>query len=215
MFTRWGGFVYRRRRWLVAFALVVAGGLGSLAGGTSSELTNGGWLDPTSESAKVADRLEADYGAGRTSFVALFRATEAGADATSAAFQAAIATTLAPVLSVEGVTGVTGYAQTLDDRFISEAGDAAYVLIGLDMDEDRSIELVKPVEDALALPAGYTIAMTGFGPIQLDSQQLSEKDLARAETVSLPIAALVLILVFGSLLAAGMPLLVAGLAIPS
>ena len=116
---------------------------------------------------------------------------------------------------VDGVTEVTGYAQTLDDRFISKAGDAAYVLIGLDVDEDRSIALVEPVEHALALPAGYTVALTGFGPIQLDSQRLSEADLLRAETVSLPIAALVLILVFGSLIAAGMPLLVAGLAIPS
>ena len=62
---------------------------------------------------------------------------------------------------------------------------------------------------------GYTVALTGFGPIQLDSQRLSEADLLRAETVSLPIAALVLILVFSSLIAAGMPLLVAGLAIPS
>jgi RND superfamily putative drug exporter len=215
VFTRWGAFVYRRRRWLVAFALVVAAGLGSLAGSTSSHLTSGGWLDPTSESAQVADRLEADYGGGRTSFVALFRSTGAGADATSAAFQGAISTTLASVLAVDGVTGVTGYAETLDGRFISEAGDAAYVLIGLDTDEDRSIELVKPVEEALALPAGYSVALTGFGPIQLDSQRLSEADLVRAETVSLPIAALVLILVFSSLVAAGMPLLVAGLAIPS
>jgi uncharacterized membrane protein YdfJ with MMPL/SSD domain len=215
MFTRWGAIVYRRRRWIVVLALVVAGGLGSLAGGASAELTSGGWLDPTSESAQVADRLEADFGGGRTSFVALFRSTEPGADATSAEFQAAIATAVAPALDVEGVTGVTGFAQTLDERFISTAGDATYVLIGLDVDEDRSIELVKPVEEALATPAGYTVALTGFGPIQLDSQRLSEADLVRAETVSLPIAAIVLILVFGSLIAAGMPLLVAGLAIPS
>ena len=167
MFTRWGAFVYRRRRWLVAFAFVVAGGLGSLAGSTSSHLTSGGWLDPTSESAQVADRLEAEYGGGRTSFVALFRSTAPGADATSAAFQAAIATTLAPALKIDGVTGVTGYAQTRDARFISNAGDAAYVLIGLDVDEDRSIALVDPVEQALAPPAGYTVALTGFGPVQL------------------------------------------------
>lgn len=215
MFTRWGAFVYRRRRWIVALALVIAVGLGSLAGSTSSELTSGGWLDPTSESAQVADRLEAAYGGGRTSFVALFRSTDPGADATSAAFQAAIEEALAPVLAVGKVTGVTGFAETRDDRFISEAGDAAYVLIGLDVDEDRSIELVDPVQDALALPAGYSVALTGFGPIQQDSQRLSEADLVRAETVSLPIAALVLILVFSSLIAAGMPLLVAGLAIPS
>jgi putative drug exporter of the RND superfamily len=215
MFTRWGAFVYRRRRWLVLAAFVVAGALGSLAGGAASQLTSGGWLDPTSESARVGDRLEADFGGGRTSFVALFRATGPGEDATSAAFQAAIATTLAPVLKLDGVTGVTGYAQTQDPRFISVKGDAAYVLIGLDVDEDQSIALVDPVKQALATPNGYSVALTGFGPVQQDSQRLSEADLTRAETVSLPIAAIVLILVFTSLIAAGMPLLVAGLAIPS
>jgi RND superfamily putative drug exporter len=215
MFTRWGALVYRRRRWLVLFAVVVAVGLGSLAGSASSHLTSGGWLDPTSESAQVADRLEADFGGGRTSFVALFRSTDPSADATSATFQAAIATTLAPVLKIAGVTGVTGYAQTNDRRFVSVKGDAAYVLIGLDVTEDRSIALVDPVKQALATPAGFSVALTGFGPIQQDSQRLSEADLTRAETVSLPIAALVLILVFTSLIAAGMPLLVAGLAIPT
>ncbi|MEA2675524.1 MAG: putative drug exporter of the superfamily [Chloroflexota bacterium] len=215
MFTRWGAFVYRRRRWLVLLAFVIAGGLGSLAGGASAHLTSGGWLDPTSESAQVGDRLQAEFGGARTSFVALFTSTAPDAVATSAAFQAAIATTLAPVRRIDGVTGVTGYAETNDARFISVKGDAAYVLIGLDVDEDQSIALVDPVKQALATPSGYSVALTGFGPVQQDSQRLSEADLTRAETVSLPIAAIVLILVFTSLIAAGMPLLVAGLAIPS
>jgi len=215
MFTRWGAFVYRRRRWLAVLAIVVAAGFGSLAGSVSSHLTSGGWLDPGSESAQVSDRLEKDYGAGRTSFIALFDSNDPNADATSADFQAAIATALAPVLKVHGVTGVTGYAQTEDKRFVSVAGDKAYVLIGLDVDEDDSIKLVDPIKTALATPAGYDVQLTGFGPIQQDSARLSEQDLTRAETVSLPIAALVLILVFTSLIAAGMPLLVAGLAIPT
>ena len=78
VFTRWGGFVYRRRRWLVVLALVIAGGFGSLAGGAADNLTTGGWLDPTSESAQVSDRLEAEYGGGRSAFIALFRSTDAG-----------------------------------------------------------------------------------------------------------------------------------------
>jgi len=215
MFTRWGGFVYRRRRWLALLAIVVAGGFGSLAGTASSHLTSGGWLDPTSESAQVSERLEKDYGAGRTAFIALFESSDPSADATSAAFQGAVSTALAPVLAVHGVTGVTGFAQTQDRRFISTDGHKSYVLIGLDVDEDHSIGLVDPVKAALATPAGFDVKLTGFGPIQQDSARLSEQDLARAETVSLPIAALVLILVFTSLIAAGMPLLVAGLAIPT
>jgi len=215
VFSRWGAFVYRHRRIVLVLAIVLAAGAGTLATEASKHLTNGGWLDPTSESAQVSDRLERDFGGGRTSYIALFRSSDPSVGATSPAFQAAIATTLAPVLSKPHVTGVVGYAQTQDDRFISVKGDAAYVLIQLDLDEDRSIEAVDSVEGALAPPAGYSVALTGFGPIQKDAARISEQDLQRAETVSLPIAALVLILVFGSLIAAGMPLLVAGLAIPS
>jgi RND superfamily putative drug exporter len=215
MFTRWGAFVYRRRRWLVALSILVAVGLGSLAGQTSSRLTSGGWLDPNSESAQVSDRLEHDFGTGRAAFIALFRSTDPAADAASAPFQAAIASALEPVRKVDHVSGLTGYAQTGDDRFVSVDHKSAYVLIELDVAEDRSIVLVDPVKEAIALPRGYTLGLTGFGPVQQDSARLSEQDLTRAETVSLPIAALVLVLVFGSLVAASMPLFVAGLAIPS
>jgi len=215
MFTRWGAFVYRRRRIVALLAIVAAVGFGSLASTVSDHLTTGGWLDPTSESAQVSERLEKDYGAGRSAFIALFQSDDQSADATSAAFQGAIASALEPVLKVNGVTSVTGYADTHDERFISTDGHEAYVVVGLDVTEDRSINLVDPVQAALATPAGYSVSLTGFGPIQQDSAKLSEQDLARAETVSLPIAALVLILVFSSLIAAGTPLLGAGLAIPT
>ncbi|HEX4898824.1 MAG TPA: MMPL family transporter, partial [Candidatus Limnocylindrales bacterium] len=125
--------------------------------------------------------------------------------------------TVAPLADEPRVSGVTGYAETGDDRFISIQGDAAYVVIGLDMTEDESVEVVDDIEALLgpATPAGYSVSMTGFGPIQKDSARLSEQDLRRAELISLPVLTLILILVFASLVAAAMPLLVAGLAIPT
>ena len=215
MFSRWGAFVYRRRRIVLLVMLALAAAAAPLAAGTASQLSSGGWLDRNSESATVASRLQTDFGGGRSSFIALFRSDAAGADAKSPAFQAAIATTIAQVREDSRVSGVTGYAETGDDRFISVNGSAAYVVIGLNMTDDESVAAVDSIQAKLAPPAGYSVAMTGFGPIQKDSAALSEKDLQRAETVSLPIAAIVLILVFSSIVAAGMPLVVAGLAIPT
>ena len=113
------------------------------------------------------------------------------------------------------VTGIVGYAQTQDPRFISTAGDAAYVVVQLDMTDEASVDAVDGIRAAIVPPAGYTYQLTGYGPITKDSAEQSEKDLQKAELVSLPVVAIVLVLVFASLAAAGMPLLVAGLAIPS
>ncbi len=214
MFSRWGAFVYRRRRIFLIVMIAIAAGALPLAAGTSAQLSSGGWLDKNSESAKVSQRLEAEFGGGQSAFLALFRADASGADARGADFQAAIATTLAGLSTDSRVGAITGYAQTRDDRFVSVAGDATYVVIGLNMTDDESLAAVDGIQSLLTPPAGYEVSLTGFGPIQRDSAALSEKDLLRAETVSLPIAAIVLILVFASIVAAGMPLLVAGLAIP-
>jgi uncharacterized membrane protein YdfJ with MMPL/SSD domain len=215
MFTRWGAFVYRFRRPVALLAVVVAIAAGSLASQTSSALSSGGWLDATSESADVSARLDSEFGAGKSAVIALFRSSSPDADATSTAFQDAIGTAVARLTEDSRVTGVVGYAETGDTRFISDAGDAAYVVIQLDLTDEESVAAVDDIRAAIAPPSGYTFWMTGYGPITKDSAVQSEEDLQKAEVVSLPIAALVLILVFASIVAAGMPLFVAGLAIPS
>ena len=186
-----------------------------LAVKASDSLSSGGWLDANSESAGVAARLDTEFGAGKSSVIALFRSDAADADATSAAFQAAIATSVAGLADDPRVTGIVGYKETGDRRFISTRGDAAYVVIELGMTNEASVAAVDDLRAGITPPAGYHAQLTGYGPITRDSAKQSEKDLQKAETVSLPIAALVLLTVFASIVAAGMPLLVAGLAIPS
>ena len=215
MFSRWGAFVYRHRRPVAILAIVLAIASATLATRTADALSAGGWLDADAESATVADRLAADFGAGRSSIVALFRSDAPGADATSSGFQEGISTALAEVTTDERVSGTVGFAETGDRRFISTAGDAAYVVIELDMTDEQSVAVVEDLRERIGPPAGMTYQLTGYGPITLDSAEQSEQDLQRAEVVSLPIVAVILVLVFASVVAAGMPLLVAGLAIPS
>ena len=218
MFSRWGAFVYRHRRPVAILAIVLAVASATLATRTADALSAGGWLDTDAESAVVSDRLAVEFGAGRSSLIALFRAdaaTSPPADATSPSFQAAIGEALADIRADGRVSGIVGFAETGDRRFISRAGDAAYVVIELDMTDEASVDVVQEMRERIRPPAGTTYQLTGYGPITLDAARQSEEDLQRAEVVSLPIAAIILILVFASVIAAGMPLLVAGLAIPS
>jgi RND superfamily putative drug exporter len=215
MFSRWGSFVYRFRRPVVIVSILVAVFASALASQAAESLSSGGWLDSDSESALVGDRLEAEFGTGQSSVIVVVNATGDGADARSESFQSALSATVAGLAADPRVTEVLGFAETGDDRFISTAGDAAYVVVGLDMSDEASVEIVDELRAAVTPPAGYEAEMTGYGPLTADSAALSEEDLQRAEVVSLPIAALVLVFVFASLVAAGMPLLVAGLAIPS
>ncbi len=214
MFSRWGAFVYRFRRPVAVASVAVAVVLGVFGAQASSHLSSGGWLDTESESAGVDETLARDFGVGRSSLIVLFRST-ASTDATSPEYQAAIASTLAPVGADPAVAGIVGYAQTGDRRFISTNGTAAYAVIQLNGTNEQSVDLVEGIRTKIVPPAGYTTQLTGYAPLTKDSASQSEKDLLRAETVSLPFAATILIFVFASLVAAGTPIIVALLAIPS
>jgi uncharacterized membrane protein YdfJ with MMPL/SSD domain len=214
MFGRWGRFVYRRRRWVATIAVLVAGLSFGFAGRASSVLSTGGWYDPSAESQQVANRLAADFGQGGSTLVVLFQAP-GRSDATSPAFQADVATALAGLKSDSRVGAVIGYAQTGSSRFISTAGDATWVLLDLNLTQDQAISAVDGIRSEIVAPAGLTVQLTGSAALSAAMSAQSERDLSRAETVSLPIALVILLLVFGSLVAAGLPLFVAGLTIPT
>ena len=214
MFARWGRFVYRRRRWVAAVALLTAGVSLLFAARVSSVLSTGGWYDPGSESQHVAGQLAADFGQGGSSVVVLYQAS-GRSDAASPAFQADIAASLSRLASDPRVASIVGYAQTGSSRFVSTSGDGSWVLVNLTLNEDQAIAAVDGIRGEIATPAGMTVQLTGAAPLSVAQSDQSERDLARAETVSLPIALIILLLVFGSLVAAGLPLFVAGLTIPT
>ncbi len=122
MFARWGAFVYRSRRVVVLGAIAFALVMGFFGLNASSHLSSGGWLDTSSESAAVDQRLASEFGGGKSSLIALFHTTTPNG-ATSGPFQAAVTQTLAPLAGDSDVSGVVGYAQTRDPRFISTDGD--------------------------------------------------------------------------------------------
>jgi uncharacterized membrane protein YdfJ with MMPL/SSD domain len=214
MFSAWGAFVYRFRRPIALLSIAIAVASSMLASGVTGALSAGGWTDPDSESAAVSDRLADEFGAAGGSIVAVFRGNS-GDDARSPGFQTIVADSLRDVIDDERVDGAIGYAETHDDRFISTDGTSAYSVVRLNITDEEAVDGMDDLRAVIHPPSAITLQLTGVAPATEDQAAQSEKELVQAETVSFPFAALILILVFSSLIAAGMPLLVAALAIPT
>ena len=214
MFTAWGAFVYRFRRPVVILSVLLAISSLAFASQVTGALSAGGWTDPDSESAAVRQRLTDEFGAGGGTIVAVFQGS-AGDDARSDPFQASVAAALARLAADERVDGLVGWAETHDDRFVSTDGMSAYVIVRLAITDEVAVDEMPELRTLVDRPTHLTLLLTGVAPATQDQAQQAEEELVQAETVSLPFAALILILVFASLVAAGLPLLVALLAIPT
>ena len=214
MFNAWGRFIYRFRRPVAILAIVIAGASSTLASQVTGALSAGGWTDPGSESAAVSTRLADEFGAGGGAIIALFRGS-ASDDARSTVFQDRVRMSLARLVADGRVDGTVGWAETRDDRFVSTDGHSAYVIVQLGISDEAAVDEMPAFRALIDQPTGLTLQLTGVAPATQDQAKQSEKELIQAETVSFPFAALILILVFASLLAAGLPLIVAGLAIPT
>jgi len=194
----------------VAFALVSL----PLAGQASGVLSSGGWLVRGSESAVVGDRLAHEFDGGRSSMIALFITD--GEDAASAAVQDKVATALAPLATDTIVSEVVTYrAAGNDPRFISDDRTKTYAVVVLEATDEESIDQVGQIRAQISAQPGLTYQLTGYGPLAGDANAQSEEDLQKAEIVSLPLAFVILFAVFGAVLAGLLPILVAGLAIPT
>jgi RND superfamily putative drug exporter len=214
VFSRWGRFVYRFRRPIALVTALVAIASLTLASQVTGALVSGGWTDPHSDSAAVATRLADEFGAGRGSIVALFQG-DASANAASPEFQQTIATSLARLADDPIADGVIGFAETHDARFISADHHSAYAVVRLTITDEQSANQMPKIRSLIDKPAGADVKLAGIGPFTEDQARQSEKELVQAEAVSGPFALLILLAVFASVVAAGLPLVVAALAIPT
>ncbi len=215
MFSAWGAFVYRHRRLVVLLSLLAALASLPLAGQAGGVLSSGGWLVGGSESALVAERLASDFQQGQSSLIVVLRTTDGSRTDTPEVLDK-VDQTVAALVDDANVQGVFGFRAAGDDpRFLSFDGAATYLIVLLNTTDEGSIDLVDGLRAKIRPQPGLTYQLTGYGPLAGDANAQSEEDLRRAEALSLPLAMLILVVVFGSLLAAGLPMLIAGLAVPS
>ena len=206
MLARIARFSIRRRR-LVAAAWAVLFVAGIAVGGGVFER-----LDPDvgdvagTESARAEARLDALDPGGET-----IAAVADGVDPRDPAVAASIRATVGRLRAIPGVAEVadpvTGDAPEL------VAGDGRAVLVAVELapglGEDRFDQALEAAAAELRRLDAPRV-LVGGGPLQ--DEEFEEQvgaDLARAELLSMPVVLVLLLVVFGGIVAAGLPVLVA------
>ena len=120
--------------------------------------------------------------------------------------------TLPPDVIEGGVT----YYQSGDETMVSADRHTTImplVMAGRVSDATRNIEKVHEVTARAAERSGFTVITTGVAGSGEDFNKISASDLKLAEFLGIPAAIVILILVFGTLVAASLPLILAGFSI--
>jgi putative drug exporter of the RND superfamily len=208
-FERLGRWCARHRRPVVVAWLALVGLSIPLALQAPAALRAGGFISADLESARAKALLETEIGVAQAAVVIVFHSdsTRAG----DAAFEAAAAAAVADVPDAPYVRSVLSHA--LSARQVSPDGHTAYDLVLLDLPADDSPRALPGLRAALHEASGLDVGISGGPAFYGDVQAVSEADLRRSELISLPLAAVALLLVFGSVVAAAVPLIVGGAAV--
>ena len=208
-FDRLGRFVARRAWWVVAGWIALLLLALPFAPQVPGQLSAGGFILDDLESARAKALLETELGAPPSALVVVLSSDtlEAGTDA----FEAAAAVAVRDVATAPHVARVVSHL--IAPRQVSDDRHTAYDIVFLDLPPDKSPDALPILRERLRHPPGLDVALAGGPAFYGDVQTVSEADLQRSEIISLPLAALALLLVFGSVVAAGVPLVVGGSAV--
>jgi RND superfamily putative drug exporter len=198
------------RKWIVVIAwAVLVGAAVPFALQAPGALSAGGFIRDDLESAQAKSLLEREIGITQAAVVIVFHADSMRAG--EPAFEAATATAIADVPNAPYVRIVLSHL--LSTRQVSADGHTAYDIVLIDLPADDSPKALPGLRAALHDAPGMDVGLSGGPAFYGDVQDVSEADLRRSELISLPLAALALLLVFGSVVAAGVPLVVGGAAV--
>ena len=213
VFAALGRFDYRYRRWLPLAGLVLVIGLNVWASTSGGRLIQGGWVIPGSEEQRAAELLAERFGPTETTMLVIF--TDPDGDAVSPEFQATVRNSLTQVADDEAVDRILLYADSPSPDLLSEDGTATLAVVYLNDEVEEAVEDSARLAGLVDPPDGVNADITGIAQLYHEFNEKIEQDLLMAETISLPIALLILLAVFGTLIAAGLPLLIAALAMPT
>ena len=213
MFAKLGLFSYDRRRWVLAGAALFFALSLFVSRDIIDELQQGGFSDPASESARTSELL-AEFGLGVSSLdlVLLFDAGDepmtllpgykAQRDLAAAARRSGI---------VEGRP--LSWVETGERTLLSEDKTKAIIVISLvGSDTEKRDRYLSELDEQLRLD-GISVLHGGEVPAAIELNELIRSSVARGELLSLPLSLGLLVFVFAGVVAAGLPIVAAVVAV--
>ena len=218
------GTLSARFPWIVVGAwLVAVVALGAFAGGLPSRLVSGGFEVPGSQSLAVQHSLRDRFsqsanGGGGATLVVVHHPRLTVDDP---AFRAGLESLTQRVRAVEGVGDVTSVLASGNPALISPDRHTTYLVASLQGEQSAQITTAGRIEhaaqaatrEASAALSGLDVTTGGLAAFFHQFNEVAKEDLERAELISFPITLAVLVIAFGSLIAAGLPLMLAAVSL--
>jgi len=205
-------FTYRYRHVLLVLFACLFGAAVLYGRSTAGELVAGGFDDPKSESSRAEALLDAEFGLGTPDVVVAYRHPRW--TVYEGEFRALLGPAIGRMRLVPGVEAVGSPYDPTPSALISKDGHTTVVTVRL----SGSGRALQTGFDALSKQlhvAGLSTLVGGAVPGSRQAEQAAEDDLVRAELITLPLLAVLLVIFFRGVVAASIPLLVGGFSVAS
>ncbi|MEM9564776.1 MAG: MMPL family transporter [Actinomycetota bacterium] len=192
-------------------ALVVAGGV--YGRDVPSALSPAGYEVGGSESTAAQAALADRFDTGPVNLVVLVDTGSAGG-VDDAVVAGEVEALTAELVATPDLADLTSYWAAGDERLRSTDGRHGLITARIVASEDEVYDRAETVREELSGPRGeLTITVGGSSVANLEIVEESERDLLRAEAIAIPVTTIIMLLVFRSVIAALLPLVVAAVAV--
>ena len=215
MFEAWGRGLYRARRLTLVIAVLFAVAAGVWGTGVFGKLTSGNtFTPPASESNRESALAASVFGRNEADVVVLFQS--ATMTVSDPAYRQAVTADLAGMPAADVVRAGT-YWSTGQSTLVSADRHSTYAELQLTGADDQARQSTyKAIENDLSEmggKGGITAEVGGAVPTEVAINSEVTANIAGAEGISLPVLLVLLLIIFGGLVAAALPVTIGGLAI--
>jgi RND superfamily putative drug exporter len=206
VFSRLGGWTGSHLRVVILMWLVVLAGFGAFAPKVESVLAGAGWQDSTSQSVQARQMIERDFAGLGSSALQVVVADRGATIAGDPQARAVIARVEAMLRASKDVSVVV---PSTPGSSVSADGRTAVVVAGAAAGTNQMVTAAGNLAGPLArLGTGQvSVTLTGDSALWADFNSANHAAMMRSELLSWPVTMAILVIAFGSLVAAGLPLM--------